>query len=680
MKTIQINQWSLRKKGIDETRDLNKYLKMKTRNQISLLIIILLLFVSLSVFSQDTDFFNSDVETVQNPWTNLDFYNDPSNFQFALVSDNTGGARPGIFELAVEKLNLMMPEFVLSVGDLIEGYTRDTTRIFAEWDDFNAKVEKLKMPFFYLPGNHDITNSVMQKEWEERYGRRYYYFTYKDVLFLILDSEDDKDNYFSETQTSFALDALKSNPNVRWTFVLMHQPVWKYHARDRFEKIEDALKNRKHTVIAGHEHQYQYIERKETNYYVLGTTGGGSALRGNRFGEFDHIAWVTMTESGPVMANLRLDGILSHDISNATTEKMAQAMLANTNLRYLVMTNQGDNFKDGTAYLHFNNSAEVALNVDLSFFHHHQVEILPSKKKVKLLPGEQIVIEISLEANESISFEKLGFLQYYWKLSYEGEEYKDFYLDGNADFSIAPSTPDFLKPQTPQFAGNAEITFNHSFEQLKTELKINGVKSDMGFLPGKLQLNESTNLEIILRNGKNQSTVPQIKSYEKIPYLKGKRVKKTVPGLSYSYYEGNWSDIPDFNQQKPVKEGIVNSLKIEDITDKLNNYAIRFTGYIEIPEEGMYYFRIRARDSASLKIHGNLICFEFFYNPNIKQRDKDSIGVIALSKGMHPFEIDYFNNQGKGKEELHVLYKMSEEKDIPFHPIHPDILFRTTNR
>ena len=30
-----------------------------------------------------------------NPWTHLELRNDPSNFQFAIVSDRTGGNRPG---------------------------------------------------------------------------------------------------------------------------------------------------------------------------------------------------------------------------------------------------------------------------------------------------------------------------------------------------------------------------------------------------------------------------------------------------------------------------------------------------------------------------------------------------------------------------------------------------------
>ena len=41
-----------------------------------------------------------------------------------------------------------------------------------------------------MGGNHDLTGKVLQDAWDERLGRRYYHFRYKDVLFLVLDTED----------------------------------------------------------------------------------------------------------------------------------------------------------------------------------------------------------------------------------------------------------------------------------------------------------------------------------------------------------------------------------------------------------------------------------------------------------------------------------------------------------
>ncbi|HYV39219.1 MAG TPA: metallophosphoesterase, partial [Gemmataceae bacterium] len=125
-----------------------------------------------------------------NPWNNLQLNNDPKTFRFAIVSDNTGGARSGIFARAVEQLNILQPEFVMSVGDLIEGYTTDQASIDRQWKDFNAMIAKLQVPFFYIPGNHDVTNTVMEQRWKDQFGRLYYHFKYKDVLFLMLNSED----------------------------------------------------------------------------------------------------------------------------------------------------------------------------------------------------------------------------------------------------------------------------------------------------------------------------------------------------------------------------------------------------------------------------------------------------------------------------------------------------------
>src|SRR5262245_60119474 len=96
----------------------------------------------------------------RHPWTNLRLNNHPAAFQFAVVSDRTGGHRARVFSQAVEQLNLLQPEFVLSVGDLIEGGTQDPARLAQEWKEFQGYVARLQMPFFYVPGNHDLSNPV----------------------------------------------------------------------------------------------------------------------------------------------------------------------------------------------------------------------------------------------------------------------------------------------------------------------------------------------------------------------------------------------------------------------------------------------------------------------------------------------------------------------------------------
>jgi len=258
-----------------------------------------------------------DVSSHANPWTHLRVNNDPDNFQFIIVGDRTGGMREGIFEDAVWKVNELQPEFVMCIGDLIEGYTEDRDELNEQWDEFDGIVNKLQMPFFYVVGNHDITNDMMLKNWDRHFGRTYYHFIYHNVLFLCLDSEDPPRGHefsnFGDAQLEYFKDVLQKNKDVRWTLVFLHKPMWEYGDSTNWAKMEQLLSGRAYTVFAGHEHRYAKAVRNGQNCYTLATTGGSSKLTGLKDGSFDHIVWVTMTDEGPKVVNLMLDGIFDDD-------------------------------------------------------------------------------------------------------------------------------------------------------------------------------------------------------------------------------------------------------------------------------------------------------------------------------------------------------------------------------
>jgi 3',5'-cyclic AMP phosphodiesterase CpdA len=255
----------------------------------------------------------------RDPWTNLRLNNDPSTFRFAIVSDRTGAPRKGIFEKAIDRLNWLQPEFVVCVGDLVQGYADSAGPARQQWEELRGMIGRLEMPFFLTPGNHDLGNRLMGKLWQQQFGRRFYHFVYKEVLFLLLNTEDatgGTERYFSQDQLDYVRKVLEKESEVRWTFVLMHQPLWTYKGLEKngWLEVEKALEGRNYTVFAGHRHHYRRFIRNGQHYYMLATTGGRSQLRGPSHGEFDHIVWVTMKQDGPVLANLMLDGIYPENI------------------------------------------------------------------------------------------------------------------------------------------------------------------------------------------------------------------------------------------------------------------------------------------------------------------------------------------------------------------------------
>ncbi|MCK4856459.1 MAG: metallophosphoesterase [candidate division Zixibacteria bacterium] len=234
--------------------------------------------------------------------------------RFAILGDRTGGHVPGIHGQIVAEIERLKPDFVITVGDMIEGYTEDTTVINAEWEEYLALVKPLSMPIYYTPGNHDITTDAILEPYRRYIGREYYSFDHRGLHFVILDNS--RWRYSRELpaeQIEWLIDDLRQNRDAVHTLVFIHKPFW-YNttALGKPDTLHSLFTNfGVDAVVTGHFHRYFTGVYDGVSYTCIGSSGG--AMTPGPTGLGYHFGWVTVDDKEIAIVPVKLGSVLPWD-------------------------------------------------------------------------------------------------------------------------------------------------------------------------------------------------------------------------------------------------------------------------------------------------------------------------------------------------------------------------------
>jgi hypothetical protein len=271
------------------------------------------------------------------------------------------------------------------------------------------------MKFFFVAGNHDVSNPTMHKIWREHFGAEWYSFDYKGVHFVCMSSEDTEDQIGPE-QFAWLEKDLEKHSGARWTLLFMHKPLWTRSEAattagnpdlTNWKNVEKLLGDRPFTVFAGHVHHYVQYERNGRKYYHLATTGGGSQLRGIPYGEFDHVTWLTMEADGPHVANLLLDGILPAD---AVTEKgiaRFRQFLAKTRIEVApILIGESEGLTNGKINVRLTNEFDRPIEIrgTIQGLPLRGLTVDPAKLELSAAPGKTTDLSVDIRFEESVAF------------------------------------------------------------------------------------------------------------------------------------------------------------------------------------------------------------------------------------------------------------------------------------
>ena len=124
---------------------------------------------------------------------------------------------------------------------------------------------------------------------------------------------------------------------------------------------------------------------------------------------------------------------------------------------------------------------------------------------------------------------------------------------------------------------------------------------------------------------------------------------KLSPVLTYSYYEGSWTTLPDFDTLTPRASGKAAGFDLS-LARRPNDMAMKFAGYFSNAAAGEYTFYLTSDDGSKLFIDGALVVDNNGIHPPATQS-----GKVELIKGTHRFVVGVFN--AGSETELDVEYE-----------------------
>lgn len=301
---------------------------------------------------------------------------------FVVFGDRTGGKPEGVrvLERAVETANRLDPDFVMTVGDLVQGYAGPDAWI-PQMTEYKAAMARLKAPWYPVAGNHDVYGGKAHPAgnadlWKQHFGPLWYSFdhAWAHVVCLFSDealsfADPAKDQNFTDAQVEWLAKDL-AETKAEQVFVFLHHPRWLYEGTN-WPRVHELLvkDGRCRAVVCGHLHTYRDDGVKDgIRYVVLAMTGGETGNPLTETAAVQHVAHVRVRRDRfamaliPVGAESGIDRVLGAEL-DAMNDLVRGAWLSvegaprigpdagRKSAATLVVTNPTDRALDWTATL-----------------------------------------------------------------------------------------------------------------------------------------------------------------------------------------------------------------------------------------------------------------------------------------------------------------------------------------
>jgi hypothetical protein len=324
--------------------------------------------------------------------------------RFAIIGDRTGSHVAGVYEAIVAEVDALAPDFIVTVGDQIEGYTEDVPTLESQWDEFNGIIKDLHEPLFVAPGNHDILNATMESEWSKRTGHEpNYAFDREGIHFVILDTgrwETSEEWLAAEGHRTWLEADLAAHANDALTIAIYHKPFWYATlAEGKPDPLHDLF--RKYGVDAvfnGHFHLYGTSVYDGISYTIVGTSGGYVDENEER-GAFYGYLLCTVRDGRLAWGVLKKGSVRPADATRVSDLKFFEKVESEYARIEPFLVREGTDAATAVGTLKLRNSTAAPLRADLRWDGSTQWSIDPATRAIDLPPGAGVEIPFQIARN-----------------------------------------------------------------------------------------------------------------------------------------------------------------------------------------------------------------------------------------------------------------------------------------
>lgn len=194
-----------------------------------------------------------------------------------------------------------------------------------------------------------------------------------------------------------------------------------------------------------------------------------------------------------------------------------------------------------------------------------------------------------------------------------------------------------INAQSKYFIDSTSVTIENKNHTGCINYRLNDRRYYTASATGKSLVLKNTTTVSALVSEVNKKSREIVKTMVKLPLLV--KQKSSSKKMLAEYYEGHFTMLPDFDQLKPNATFSIDSISLLYIQPRIkDHFAVRFKGSFLIPTTDVYRFFLESYDGSRLIIDGE----EIINNDGVHYEiSKESF--VALEKGIHNFELQYFD-------------------------------------